>query len=195
MATSKRPRLCPGEVHRTEDFRKYTANPSRLVKRLVDRGELRQLGRGLYAAPERSKFGEVPPSDERVVRKLLKGDRFVFSGSDRWNALGLGSTAVLAVPLVYNRRRHGAVKLGNRRFELRQVPRLPLRATAEWYVVDLLENASIAGVALATLEHQLGVAVAQRRFDPAALRDMARSFGTKRTQAVVERACQTGDRP
>jgi hypothetical protein len=195
MATSKKPRLRPGEVLRTEDFRKFTANPSRLVRRLVDRGELRQISRGLYAAPERSKFGEVPPSDEQLVRKLLKGDRFVFTGSDRWNALGLGSTAVLTVPFVYNQRRHGTVKLGNRRFELRQVPRLPLRATAEWYAVDLLENASVAGVAFSTVEQHLGLAVAQRRFDPAALRDMARSFGTKRTQAVVARACKAGACP
>jgi hypothetical protein len=187
--------LVPGQVLRTEEFGKYTANPSRLVKRLVDRGELRRISRGLYAAPEHSKFGEVPPSAELLVRKLLKGDRFVLSGSDRWNALGLGATSVLAVPFVYNKRRHGAVKLGNRRFELRQVPRLPPSPTAEWYVVDLLENASAAGVAVATLEQQLGVAVAQRRFDPVALRKMARAFGTKRTQAVVERACETGGCP
>lgn len=188
MPAPVRVRLRPGDVLRTEDLRKHTANPSRVIKRLVARGELRPIQRGLYAVPEKSKFGDVPPTDEALVAKLLKTDRFVFTGSDRWNALGLGATAVLPVRLVYNERRHGSVTLGNRRFELRQVVRLPKRPNAEWYAVDLLENASVAGVAVSTVEDALRTAMAERRLDPTALMQMASTYGTQRTQAVVERA-------
>ena len=46
------------------------------------------------------------------MRAFLDGGRFVFTGPERWNALGLGTTALFATPLVYNTRRSGTFELG-----------------------------------------------------------------------------------
>jgi hypothetical protein len=67
----------------------------------------------------------------------------VFTGPERWNALGLGTTAVLAVPLVCNTKRSGTFVFGKRRFVLRRVA-FPENAPTEWLVVDLLEHADQA---------------------------------------------------
>ena len=41
------------------------------------------------------------------MRTFLDGGPFVFTGAERWNALGLVSTAAFAAPLVYNTKRSG----------------------------------------------------------------------------------------
>ena len=73
--------LHPGDVIRTMDLRKrYGAkNPSRVVKRLVSEGRLRPIERGLYAVPQPSKFGDVPPQDDTLIRKFLNTSDFIFN--------------------------------------------------------------------------------------------------------------------
>ena len=188
--------LHPGDVIRTMDLRKrYGAkNPSRVVKRLVSEGRLRPIERGLYAVPQPSKFGDVPPQDDTLIRKFLNTSDFIFTGPDRWNALGLGSTAVFPMRLVYNRKRHGDVELDNRRFRLRQCTRLPTKPSAEWFAIDLIENASSVGLDLETLEERLRAAVRQGSFDPVALRRVAGQYGTKPTRELVDRCCSPGER-
>jgi hypothetical protein len=77
---------------------------------------------------------------------------------------------------------------------LRQVVRLPSRPSAEWFVVDLIENAARVGVALSDIEERLSNALISRRFDPLALLSTARTCGTKRTLAVIERARQRAEK-
>ena len=182
--------LKKGHVYRTKDFRRWTANPTRLVKRLVDEGSLVQLGHGLYVHPETSKFGPVPPSDEELMRGFLEDAPFVFTGPERWNALGLGSTAMFSAPLVYNTKRSGRFELAGRPYLLSRV-KFPEHPTPEWYAVDLLENHAKAGVSLETLRDGLSKAVQERRLRGKALRDAAAVYGTQRTRtlvsAVVER--------
>lgn len=98
----RRSHLEPGRVYRTRDLATWSANAPRLAKRLVDQGELVPLAHGLFAHPKQSRFGPVPPLDEEIMRAFLDGGPFVFTGPERWNALGLGTTAVFTVPLVYN---------------------------------------------------------------------------------------------
>ena len=42
--------------------------------------------------------------------------------------------------LVYNHKRHGVFKLGNRQFDFRVKPRFPKKLTSEFLFVDLLNN-------------------------------------------------------
>ena len=42
--------------------------------------------------------------------------------------------------LVYNHKRHGVFKLGNRQFDFRVKPRFPKKLTPEFLYVDLLNN-------------------------------------------------------
>ncbi len=187
MTAPAQPTLEPGRVYRTRDLTAWGANAPRLAKRLVQNGALVRLTHGLFAHPKLSRFGAVPPSDDEMLRAFLDGGPFVLTGSERWNALGLGSTAAFTAPLVYNTKRSGTFNLGGRRLVLRRVA-FPERPSAEWYVVDLLENADRAGVSRADLATALARALALGRFDRDRLQEMARRYGTKKTEALVTSA-------
>jgi hypothetical protein len=129
----------------------------------------------------------VPPSDEEIMRAFLDGSPFVFTGPERWNALGLGTTVVFAAPLVYNTKRSGTFALGGRRFVLRRTA-FPERPVPEWFVVDLIEHADQAGASRPELKAALARALARGTFDCRRLREMAKRYGAKATQTLVESA-------
>ena len=181
--------LKPGRVYRTRDLSRWSANAPRLAKRLVREGKLTPLAHGLYAHLRKGRFGAVPPRDEELMRGFLEGGHFVFTGPDRWNSLGLGTTGLFAAPLVYNAKRSGTFTLGGKRFVLRRVA-FPDKPTPEWYVVDLFENAKSAGASPEALADSLRGAMARGAFDPERLRETARRYGTRRTQALVESSLQ-----
>ena len=187
MPAPATPTIEPGRVLRTRDLGRWGTNPARLGKRLVREGTLERRGHGIYTRPKTGRFGRVPPDEASVLRAFLDGSPFVITGSDRWNALGLGATAVLAVTLVYNTKRSGRFVLGGRPYILRRV-RFPLPPPTEWFVVDLIEHADMAGATRSDLERALGAALAARRFDAAELREAAAEYGTRATRALVDRA-------
>lgn len=177
--------LEPGRAYRTGELRRWSANPTRLARRLVREGKLREAAHGLFYAPVPSRFGAAPASDEELLRAFLGSDSFVITGPPRWNALGLGSTAMFAETLVYNRRRTGHFIFDGRRFFLRRVL-FPADVSPEWFVVDLLQHHEMAGVSLAELKARLTASVREGRWDAEKLRDLASHFGTKATLALVE---------
>ena len=187
MSTAAQPQLEPGRAYRTRDLRRWSANPTRLARRLVDEGKLREAAHGLYYAPVPTKFGPEPAADEELLRAFLGDEPFLVTGPPRWNALGLGSTAMFAMTLVYNTRRTGEVVLGGRRFLLRRVY-FPEDPTPEWFVIDLLQHHDMAGVALSELREGLVATLRLGRWDRERLREMAETYGTKTTLALVEDA-------
>ena len=189
MTAPAQPHLEPGRVYRTRDLAAWTTNPPRLAKRLVSDGALLPLAHGLFACPKYSRFGVVPPTDEELLRAFLDDAPFVFTGPDRWNALGLGSTALFAAPLVYNTKRSGTFELGGRKFVLRRVA-FPESPPVEWFVIDLLEHADQAATSRANVATALASARSRNAFDPQELREMARRYGTRTTQAMVEAVLQ-----
>lgn len=190
MPAPAKPELEPGRVYRTRDLLAWGANPTRLAKRLLAEGRLRQLAQGLFYAPKTSRFGPVPPDDEALLRGFLGDEDFVVTGPPAWNALGLGSTAEFSATLVYNGKRSGEFQLGGRRFHLRRV-RHPRQPSAEWFAVDLLEHHDMAGASLSDLERGLARAVAAGRLDRERLERVAAEFGTRETFALVERTVRT----
>ncbi len=187
MPAAVRPRLKPGKVYRTKDLAKYGKNAPRLAKRLVTEGKLQQLAHGVFVRPEESKFGQVPPSREELMRGYLNGRRFVFSGPEQWNALSLGSTAMFASQLVYNESRSGEVELGGRHFILRRVA-FPENPSAEYFAVDLMKNHKKAGVSLSQIETRLRRAISEGRLKPSKLRRNARHYGTRPAQRAIDNA-------
>ncbi|MBI3178576.1 MAG: hypothetical protein HYZ27_02885 [Deltaproteobacteria bacterium] len=177
--------LQAGRVYRTRDLRQWTSNPTRLAAQLTREGRFWKLRGGLYYCPETSRFGPVPPDDEELLRAFL-GDAFVVTGPPRWNSLGLGATALFALPLVYNRKRSGRIRFGSRDFQLRRV-RFPEDPPDEWFAVDLLENHGMAGISLSELEAGLDRALRHGRLDGPRLSRMAGEYGTQRTRDLVER--------
>lgn len=187
MSIAAQPRLEPGRAYRTRDLRRWSANPTRLARRLVDEGKLREAAHGLYYAPLPTKFGLAPAAGEELLRAYLRGEPFLLTGPPQWNALGLGSTAMFAVTLVYNTRRTGEVVLGGRRFLLRRVY-FPENPCPEWFVIDLLQHHDMAGIALSELREGLVGTLRLGRWDREHLHEMAETYGTKATLGLVEDA-------
>lgn len=187
MTAAAQPSFEPGRVYRTRELAQWSANAPRLAQRLVRDGQLVQLAHGLFAAPRRSRFGEVPPTDEALLHAFLDGEPFVFTGPERWNALGLGTTAVFATPLVYNTKRSGHFTFGGRKFLLRRVA-FPQTPSPEWFVVDLFENAERAAAAREDLRSALEAALRAGKFDSDQLASMSTRYGSRRTQVLVNAA-------
>jgi hypothetical protein len=187
MPSSLHPPLEAGRVYRTRDFTRWTAHAPRLARRLVAEGQLVPLAQGLFAAPEQSRFGAVPPTDEALMRAFLDDTPFVFTGPPLWNALGLGTTAVFADTLVYNSKRTGRFSLGGRPYLLRRVA-FPYPPPREWFVVDLLEHAEQAASSRAELAPRLVDTLARGRFDRDKLAEMSLRYGSRDTVTLVKRA-------
>lgn len=180
--------LQSGRVYRTAEFMAWTSNPARLVDALERKGILRRLAHGLYMRSDRTKFGGLRRAeDEELLRAYLGDDNFVITGSEAWNALGLGAKAVLTVPFVYNRQRTGEASIDGRRFVFKRV-KFPRDPKAEWYVVDLLEHHMTAQLGLDNAEVALVHALASGRFDPVLLAGFTLDYGSLETLRLVMRA-------
>lgn len=93
------------------------------LSRLVRRGTLMRIGRGIYVRPIETRFGARAPSAEKVVEAIasLRGETVVSHGAAAANALGLTTQVpVRMVCLTSGRSRR--LKLGAQVVELKHVP-------------------------------------------------------------------------
>lgn len=71
-------RMKPGKLFSYQDFAKeYSESPSALTKaiqRLIEKGALRRQEKGIFYKPQKSRFGELPPSDNEILKKLISKD-------------------------------------------------------------------------------------------------------------------------
>ena len=132
--------LKPGRVYRRADLLAVSNSVDRHLQALVQAGDLRKLAQGLYYAPRKSVFGELPPDDAELVRSFLRDDDFLLFSPSAYNTVGLGTTQLYNRTVVYNRKRHGHFRLGNREFDFRVKPRFPHALSTEFLFVDLLNN-------------------------------------------------------
>lgn len=132
--------LQAGRVYRREDLARLSTAVDRHLRELVAAGKLKKLAQGLYLAPKQSSYGPLPPADEEVVGGFLRDKDFLVFSPSAYNAVGLGTTQLYNRTLVYNRKRHGVFRLGNRQFDFRVKPRFPRKLTPEFLYVDLLNN-------------------------------------------------------
>lgn len=132
--------LQAGRVYRREDLARLSTAVDRHLRELVATGKLKKLAQGLYYAPKQSSFGPLPPADEQVVGGFLRDKDFLVFSPSAYNAVGLGTTQLYNRTVVYNHKRHGVFKLGNRQFDFRVKPRFPKKLTPEFLYVDLLNN-------------------------------------------------------
>lgn len=132
--------LQAGRVYRREDLARLSTAVDRHLRELVAAGKLKKLAQGLYHAPKQSSFGSLPPADEQVVGGFLRDKDFLVFSPSAYNSVGLGTTQLYNRTLVYNHKRHGIFRLGNRQFDFRMKPRFPKKLTPEFLYVDLLNN-------------------------------------------------------
>lgn len=99
------------------------------LSRLVKRGELMRVRRGLFALPVKTRFGKRAPSVGAVVENIARttGERVSISGASAANILGL-STQNPARQIFWTSGPSRRLKLGAQEVELRHVPNWQLRA-------------------------------------------------------------------
>jgi hypothetical protein len=132
-----------GKVYRRETLMPYTKAVDRDLKSLSKSGTLKKVAPGLYYYPKTSRFGELPPSDYELVNSFLKDDPFLLFTWNDYNALQLGLTQLYNKVIVYNRKRHEEVRLGNTLFDFRRpIKGFPSELSKEFLLVDLLNHLS-----------------------------------------------------
>jgi len=193
MSQAAKPRLEPGRVYRTREFRRWSANPTRLARRLVRDGRLREAARGLFYSPAASRFGGAGADEAAILKAFLGKSPFVITGPPMWNALGLGATAMFSATLVYNTRRTGEFTLDGRRFQLRRVL-FPRHPPPEWFVVDLLEHHEMAGVSIDKIGRRLARSLRDGKWERGVLGHMATEYGSRSSCALVERCIAAASR-
>jgi hypothetical protein len=132
--------LTPGEVYRRTELTNWSKSVDRHLDELVQEGTLQKLSQGLYYYPKESAFGKTPPDENVLVESFLKDHRFLLTTPNVYNSLGVGTTQLYNERTVYNHKRHGEFKLGNKTFQFKIKPHFPKKLTPEFLLVDLVNN-------------------------------------------------------
>jgi len=93
------------------------------LKRLAERGALMKVSRGIYVLPVQGRFGQRPPSVEKIVERLAStfGETVVAHGAAAANRLGL-TTQVPVRPVYLTSGRPRRLEVGRQKIELRSAP-------------------------------------------------------------------------
>ncbi len=132
--------LLKGNVYRRADMQAWSSAIDRELNVLVKKGTLQKLSRGIYYYPRETAFGKTPPDESALVREFLKDDRFLLTSPNVYNNLGVGTTQLYNQRIVYNHKRHGEFKLGNRNFFFKIKPHFPSKLSEEFLLIDLVNN-------------------------------------------------------
>ena len=172
--------LQPGTVYRRADLAQWSKSVDRHAKELVEAGVLSKLQNGLYYCPKKSRFGMVPASEAELVKTFLKDDDFLLTTPNTYNQLGVGTTQLYNLTVVYNHKRHGTFELGGRHFEFRRKYKFPKKLSNEFLLVDLMNNLKT----LAEDQEAVRARVAEkvRQFDLRKLKQAVKQYGSVASQ-------------
>lgn len=178
--------LRAGKVYRREDLVPYSTSVDRELQQLVVAGRLTKAAQGLYYAPRKSVFGDAPPAEKDLLAAFLKDKEFLSFNPSVYNSLRLGTTQLYNKTIVYNHKRHGKFRLGNREYDFRVKHRFPLRAqvTSEYLLVDMFNNLD----ELAEDEDHV-FAIARRKlsqFNTNKLQKALQNYGSAATRRLME---------
>ncbi|HPB22438.1 MAG TPA: hypothetical protein PLL48_08920 [Novosphingobium sp.] len=182
LAELKR-KLRPGQVYRRKDLARWSTAVDRHLRQLVMEGCLEKVANGLYMVPRQTRFGPAPAKPEKLVETFLGDDRFLMVSPNAYNGLGVGTTQLHNVPVVYNHKRHGRFKLDGREYDFRMRSTVPSHLTQEVLLVDLLHNLErlpedASGVLPKALERARGM-------DRKRLARAVRDFGSARAERLL----------
>jgi hypothetical protein len=169
-----------GQVYRRENLARWSNAVDRHLKQLVEEGTLTKLAGGLYAYPKQTVFGKAPAEDDRLVEVFLKDDRFLLASPNAYNGLGVGTTQLYDMTVVYNHKRHGDFQLGGRKFAFRVKPAFPKSLSKEFLLVDLVNN--VDQLAESKQEVLARVAETAASYDVRRLERAARDYGNVKTR-------------
>jgi hypothetical protein len=129
-----------GNVYRRNELAQWSNAVDRHLASLVEDGTLQKVSQGVYYYPKESVFGKLPPEETTLVRTFLKDGRFLMTTPNAYNSLGVGTTQLYNKTTVYNHKRHGEFKLGNRIFHFQMKHHFPNTLSKEFLLVDLMNN-------------------------------------------------------
>lgn len=187
-------KLTVGEVYSWGDLESLSGSLGRGLKQLQKEGYLKRVGPGLYLLPKQSRFGNVPPSAQQVVSGFLKSDDYLLVSPNYYNSLGLGLTQLRNEIFVYNKKRHGDVKLANRTYHFKvKLKGYPKELTKEYLLVDLVNNLDAVGESPSALLEDVVNSVQTNELNNTRLFELAKQYGhvyTKKFFAALERGKQ-----
>lgn len=129
-----------GGVYRRKDLTKWSKSVDRHLDQLVEDGTLDKLSQGLYYYPKETAFGKTPADEAVLIASFLNDNRFLVTSPNTYNSLGVGTTQLYNKRIVYNHKRHGEFKLGNRIFDFQLKHHFPTKITEEFLLVNLVNN-------------------------------------------------------
>ncbi len=183
-SSSLRSHLKPGKLYRRADLEKWSTAVDRHLGQLTMDGTLEKLSGGLYYVPKQSAFGKAPANDDDLVKAFLKDNRFVVTSPNDYNSLGVGTTQLYNTRKVYNHKRHGNFRLGNRNFDFVRRPYVPAKVTKEFLLVDLVNNLKhLAEDQPALMDN---VKKKAKEMDVKRLKQLVSDFGTVATKHTFE---------
>lgn len=186
--------LKKGRVYRRDELMKWSKSVDRHLEELTTEGTLQKLSQGLYYSPKESAFGKTPPDEAELVRGFLRDDRFLLTSPNAYNGLGVGTTQLYNQRTVYNHKRHGEFKLGNRKFNFRIKPHFPKKETQDFLLVDLVNNFET----LAEDQSELlkNIAVKVRQMNKKKLKEALLEYGSLKAKKILLPLltnCDTGE--
>ena len=134
--------LSPGAVYRRSDLLQWSNAVDRHLEQLQNEDVLRKISGGLYYCPKTTAFGKTFPPDRVLVEAFLNDSRFLMFSPSAYNSLGLGTTQLYNDTIVYNHKRHGVFRLGNRAYHFIRKHHFPKKLSDEFLLVDLVNNVS-----------------------------------------------------
>ena len=174
----------PGRVYRRKELNEYSNSVDRELAELSFKGAVKKLSAGLYVKPEQSRFGGLPPDDKELVRAFLNGNQFLLMSFNYYTSLGLGLTQLYNETLVYNRRRHGKVKLGSKKFVFKNIPEFPRKLSREFLLIDMLNNLKSLGEDSSEVLKRLKKK--KDNFNMRKISLMAKKYGKLRTKKFIK---------
>jgi hypothetical protein len=160
---------------------------------LLKDGSLKKLSQGLYYHPKQSAFGVTPPDEQDIVKGFLKDNRFLIISPNSYNSLGVETTQLHNIKIVYNHKRHGEITLGNKPFLFQVKHHFPKTATPEFLLVDLVNNIDrLAEDNRSILDKALEKA---QQFNATKLKHAVKNYGTLKTQRLFTQTLLKSGRP
>lgn len=173
-----------GQVYRRTDIEHLSKSPDRHLAALVKEGTLQKLSPGLYYYPKETVFGKTPPEETKLVQGFLKDNRFLVTSPNAYNSLGVGTTQLYNQRTVYNHKRHGEFKFGNRKFSFRIKHHFPTTLTEEFLLVDLVNNLDMLAEDKSAVLEKVRQKV--RSMDTRKLTRAVSKYGSAKTQKILK---------
>lgn len=179
-----RKHLKRGSVYRRTDLTKWSKSVDRHLEMLTKEGTLQKLSQGVYYYPKETSFGQAPPSEEVLVKTFLKDDRFLLTSPNAYNSLGVGTTQLYNKRVVYNHKRHGEFRLGNRVYDFQVKHHFPDTLNQEFLLVDLVNNLKF--IAEDKNEVLKSVFAKAKTMDRSKLKHSVTSYGNSKTKKILD---------